>query len=117
MFREHIYTPDFVVQFSPSAQPALAREFKTPLSSASQPSVSAYLDVKGQFALHDGGRSFSINQKWTWQKFGVYVCKVVPKMFCRKFGVAAASMKSALTGKIRKMFVGYPSIARAFGLN
>ena len=68
------------------------------------------------FVSRDGGRSFSINQKWTWQKFGVYVCKVVPKLFCRKFGVAAKSMQSTLTGKIRKMFAGYPSIARAFGL-
>ena len=82
-----------------------------------RPAVSAYLDVKGQFAQHDGGRSFSLNQKWTWQKFGVYICKVVPKAFCKKFGVAAASMKSKLTGKARKMYVGYQSIKRAFGLD
>jgi len=81
-----------------------------------QSCVSVYLDVKGQFALHDGGRAFSLNQKWTWQKFGIYVCKVVPKVFCRKFGVALASMKSRLTGKARKIFIGYPSIKRAFGL-
>lgn len=79
-------------------------------------SVYAYLDVKGQFAQHDGGRAFSLNQKWTWQKFGVYVCKVVPKLFCKKFGVAAASMKSKLTGKVRKMFIGYKSIKHAFGM-
>lgn len=61
MFREHIYTPDFVVSFDPRAWPALSREFKVQLSDANLPSVSAYLDVKGQFAQHDGGRSFSLN--------------------------------------------------------
>ena len=116
LFREHIYTPDFIVQFDPAAQHALAKEFKLPLSAMHQQQVSVYLDVKGQFAQHDGGRSFSLNQKWTWQKFGVYVCKVVPKLFCKKFGVAAASMKSRLTGKARKMFAGYCSIKKAFGL-
>ena len=116
LFREHIYTPDFIIQFDPRIQPALTKEFKVPLSVANQPSVSVYLDVKGQFAQHDGGRSFSLNQKWTWQKYGVYVCKVVPKLFCKKFGVAAASMKSKLTGKIRKMFIGYQSIKKAFGI-
>lgn len=78
-----------------------------PLSAAQTGQVSAYIDVKGQFAQHDGGRAFSLNQKWTWQKFGIYVSKVVPKLFCKKFGVAAASMKSNVTGKIRKMFIGY----------
>jgi hypothetical protein len=107
LFREHVYTPDFIVQFDPQAWPQLAKEFKVPLSASRLPSVSAYLDVKGTFAQHDGGRAFSLNQKWTWQKFGVYVSKVVPKAFCRKFGVAAASMKSRLTGKVRKMFIGY----------
>lgn len=117
LFREHIYTPDFIVQFDPRIQPTLTKEFKVPLSAANQPSVSVYLDVKGQFTQHDGGRSFSLNQKWTWQKYGVYVCKVVPKLFCKKFGVATASMKSKLTGKIRKMFIGYQSIKKAFDID
>ena len=78
--------------------------------------VSAYIDIKGTFARHDSGRSFSINQKWTWQKFGIFVSKVVPKIFCKKFGVAVASMKSRLTNKTRKMYMGYQSIKRAFGL-
>ena len=116
LFREHIYTPDFIVQFNPVNYPLLAKEFKIPLSASNLSSVNAYIDVKGTFAKHDSGRSFSMNQKWTWQKFGIFVSKIVPKVFCKKFGVATASMKSQLTKKARKMYIGYQSIKRAFNL-
>jgi len=34
MFREHIYTPDFIIWFDPVRQQGLAKEFKIPLSAA-----------------------------------------------------------------------------------
>ena len=69
--------------------------------------VDAYIDVKGTFAKSDGGRSFSINQKWTYNKHGIYVYKLVPKDFFKLFGVPEACKLTAKTKKPRKMYLGY----------
>lgn len=84
LFREHVYTADWVVAFDPSKQLDLARELKVPSEKLSCGECSAWIDCKGQFNAAE--RAFSYNQKWTWQKYGIYVYKLVPKKFFAKFG-------------------------------
>jgi len=36
------------------------------------------VDVKGSYSQNDAWRRFSIDQKWVYQKFGVYVNKIIP---------------------------------------
>lgn len=66
------------------------------------------------FAKNDGGRSFSINQKWMYQRYKLYVYKLVPKKFFSKFGCPKASFYTAKTKKARKNFVGCKSIEQVF---
>lgn len=116
LFRDHIYSPDFCFMIDPNRNLDISKEFKIQQNDLSASQLSVYVDVKGTFAGHDGGRSFSLNQKWTWQKFGVYVYKLVPKIFFSKFGCPANSFKSKKTNKPRKMFLGMHTIAEKFGL-
>ena len=39
---------------------------------------SAWIDVKGTYSLHNDAVKFSLLQKWMFQKFGVYVNKIIP---------------------------------------
>ena len=114
LFREHIYTADFCIMFSPSAQLILAKEFKVPYSSLSCNECSAYVDCKGTFNTQ--ARSFGYNQKWTWQLFKTYIYKLVPKDFFKLFGVPQKSRLTEKTRKPRKMFLGFKSISETFGL-
>ena len=114
LFRDHVYSPDFLVSFDPNAQKQLAREFRVRQSDLSAPEVSAWIDTKGLFNMN--GRSFSTDRKWVWQKFKVYICEVVPKKFSQKFGVAVKSFYTRKTGKSRKMYAGCKTIAEALGL-
>ena len=41
-------------------------------------SFFSVIDVKGTFNQNDAYRRFSIEQKWVWQKFGIYVQKIIP---------------------------------------
>lgn len=116
LLREHVYSPDFMVQFNPRASQLLCKQFKVPYESMNLESFQAYVDVKGTYQKSDGGRSFSINQKWMYQMHGIYVLKVVPKDFFAICGCPDACRMTKKTNKPRKMFIGFKSIKEAFNI-
>lgn len=78
LFHPHEYTPDFKFFITDK----LSHVFVSPQFSGSQ----VVIDVKGSFNMYGDPKQFSINQKWTFDKFGVYVEKIVPeKLFKRSF--------------------------------
>ena len=110
LFREHEYTPDFYIVID-KKYINLCDELRV-----SDPNNDSgyYIDVKGTFQRSDGGRSFSLNQKWMYDKFKIYVHKIIPKEFFKKFGVPKKSCFTQKTNKPRKMFTGYPSMDSIF---
>ncbi len=77
LFRPHIYTPDFYFQ----AAGKLIKYFVNPCYFESK---GVYVDVKGIFNKYGDQKQFSINQKWVYQKFGIYIEKVVPEKLFKK---------------------------------
>lgn len=112
LFREHAYTADWVVDFIPSAQLELAKEFKVPYSELSNTHCSVFIDSKGAFNITE--RAFGYNQKWVWQKFKTFIYKLVPKKFFAKFGVPEACVTTKKTKKPRKMFQGFKLLKDLF---
>ena len=110
MFRDHVYSPDFMVEFDPARQKDLAKELKVPQCLLSAGVCSCWIDTKGEF--NPNKRSFQTDRKWVWQKFGVYVAEIVPKKFFAKFGVPLKSFYSKKTKSRRKMFAGMKSIGQ-----
>lgn len=109
-----MYSPDFLITFDPNRYTELAKEFKVHKSALSSNECSVWIDTKG--AYNPNARSFSTDRKWIWQKFGIYICEVVPKKFCQKFGCALKSFYQSKTNKVRKIFAGCKSICESFGL-
>lgn len=62
LFREHVYTADWCVEFTPSACIPLAKELKLPHEAMSSDNWKSYIDSKGAFNVNE--RAFSYNQKW-----------------------------------------------------
>ena len=59
-------------------------------------------------------------QKWVYDKFGVYVHKVVPVKFFDKFGVPAEAQFTPKTNKPRRIYYGkrlLSSVAKKFSSN
>lgn len=67
LFRDHVYTPDFMIEFNPAKNKLLAREFKLTDKESMLESFQVLVDVKGTFNKTE--RAFGLNQKWCWQKF------------------------------------------------
>ena len=112
LFQEHKYTADWVLEFTPGKFKDLAKEFKVPFDQLSCQNYKVYLDSKGTFNKTE--RSFGYNQKWLYQRFKVYVYKLVPKKFFAKFGLPVACQLTQKTKKPRTMFKGFLSIKEIF---
>ena len=112
LFQEHKYTADWVLEFTPGKFKDLAKEFKVPFDQLSCQNYKVYLDSKGTFNRTE--RSFGYNQKWLYQRFKVYVYKLVPKRFFAKFGLPDACQLTQKTKKPRTMFKGFLSIKEIF---
>lgn len=117
LFREHIYTADFIIWIDKDKYPALADEFRIFARNASneaEQSYAYYIDVKGGFMSNGSARSFPINQKWVYDKYGVYVHKIVPKDFFKKFGITEDLRLTRKTKKPSKKYEGYKLISEVF---
>lgn len=118
LLREHAYSPDFYVLADCKKFPELAEAFKKGTETPDFYVKKFWIDVKGAFARNDGGRSFSINQKWLYEARLIYVYKLVPKDFFLKFGLPKECQLTAKTHVASKKYPKdrYKSIDEAFGL-
>ena len=103
LFREHSYQADFLIGWNQKAEQIFFFDIEggNPLKCIfldpyNYPFMSYYreyntehrsiVDVKGTFNQNDAWRRFSIEQKWVWQKFEMYVQKIIPiKLFKSTF--------------------------------
>ncbi len=103
--REHVYTADFKIDFSDAwVEFRKANGIKV-FDKFDEKTV--YVDVKGGFNRFGGDREFSVNQKWTFSKFGVYVWKIKPfDFFHKKTWLPKKAICTRKTGKVRAKYAG-----------
>jgi hypothetical protein len=77
--KAHIYTPDFAVKFTDKFYKMYIpmNWFKVFKNIDIKPN-EMIIDIKGTFSRNGGDRVFSINQKWVYQKYGIYIHKIIP---------------------------------------
>ena len=78
LFHPHSYTPDFYFELTTDA---LDNVFVNPHLTGK---VGVVVDVKGTFNKYGDPKQFSINQKWIYQKYGIYVHKIIPVKLFKK---------------------------------
>ena len=102
LLRPHWYQADFKVAFSKS----FLESFKTKLYSTGE---YYWIDIKGQYAnaRNSSAVTFPINQKWVYEKYNVFVNKVVPERFFKHTWVPNG-VRVGKRGKVLKKWVNYP---------
>lgn len=105
LFHPHKYTPDFSFSLAPDA---LTGVFECQLLGLYMPEV--IIDVKGNFNRFGDPKQFSINQRWMWVKFGIYVEKIVPEKLFKKTWVPEVCRLTPKQRKPVKKYVGVPTI-------
>jgi hypothetical protein len=99
LLHPHEYTPDFRLTISKNIFPLYSN------------CLEFFVDVKGSFQQNDGARSFSINQKWVYDKYGVYINKVIPEKFFNLTFVPD-NVKIGKSGKLLKRYSQCPTITQ-----
>ena len=103
LFHPHKYTPDFVFVWHGLVSPFVTLQNTT------------WADVKGTFNQHGDPKQFSINQKWMYQKFGIYVNKVVPVKLFQKTWVPEICRYTPKQNKTVKKYAGVGTVEDYLG--
>jgi len=91
---DHIYTPDFVVEFN--------NVFINKAGLYHTDGI-AHIEIKGNYDFNNMTRLFKINQKWVYAKYGVLVNLLkVPTIFTKTF-TPARYLLTDKSGKPRKL--------------
>lgn len=95
LMKGHNYQADFLIRWNNKAKNIFFGKDNT-VNMIAYPFMAEYnsfhnyyrsiVDVKGTFNQNDAWRRFSIDQKWVWQRYKIYVQKVIPiKLFKSTF--------------------------------
>ena len=91
LLEDHVYTPEFIIGwttkgcdlFTDVFTQFVPKKFKKPFISQGS---STWIEVKPGFDQNNMTRLFKINQKWMWQRYGLFVNLVQPhKLFEETF--------------------------------
>ena len=115
LMQNHIYTCDFKIWFSLDFVKILSKIFKIDRNQVCEKNktILVYTDIKGSFNRFGGDRLFSIHQKLVYDKYNIYVEKIVPKTFFKKAGIAKNCLKTP-SGRVSKIYASYNFIDKMF---
>ena len=116
LLADHVYTADFRIVFNKFYGEKLSEYFKIPIEAIdAKGDAVVFVDVKGGFNRFAGDRNFSIHQKMMWDKYKIYVQKIVPEDLFKKLGTPEAAKYTIKTKKpTAKYAVGSKSVKEAF---
>jgi hypothetical protein len=98
----HVYTTDFefIINHTPLLKHIIKTENKT----------KVYVDTKGTFLNRGAEQEFSMNRKWMFQKYGIYVNKIVPKDLFGNTWVPESWRMTPKTNKPVKSFLRFKTL-------
>ena len=103
----HEYTADYKLRLTDRGRAYLLK-FNM-LHHFQEPNI--YIDVKGAFSMYNDAKPFSINQKWVYDKYGVFIYKAVPRVWFKKTWVPTLARRTVKTGKLRDCYLGFKTIS------
>lgn len=104
---KHIYTADFLIKWAEHSRCIFFNSFSDRVNAKKIPFVAdenrvSIVEIKADFSKFGMIREFSINQKWMFQKYGIYVNKIIVSNKNGLFKNTFTPEKFLLTDKSRK---------------
>ena len=107
LLKSHIYTPDFSVCFTSKFLELHIAYGWSKIFKIVNIDKENIIDIKGTFNQNSGDRIFSINQKWIYQIYKVYVHKIIPE---KLFSVTWCPQKCRLTAVKKQVIEKYKDL-------
>ena len=123
LLQEHVYTPDFKVTWDKDAYGIFFKDKEAVLNNNDcyfwaetcfvENVWDSYLEVKPTFDRNNMIRLFSINQKWLYHEYGLYVQKIIPvKLFMDTF--TPQRYRQTDMGKQGRKLLYYPKTLKGY---
>lgn len=101
-----VYTPDF----SFIIEHHKIHDLNYLVENGDYPEKYMVVDVKGTFSQNGDGKQFSTKQKWCYDKYGVYIQKIIPEKLFKVSWVPEIARFTPKTLKPVKKYVGFKTI-------
>lgn len=102
LLRQHVYTTDYKVKFNPSVMEQnkeLRKIFRHTLDQEYQ-----YIDIKGGYNIWNNHSQFSINRKWVYQVYKIFVYMIQVEKLFKETWVPEQCRWTPKTKKLRKKY-------------
>lgn len=106
----HVYTPDYTIELD-----SLFKTLKLPIPEPLYDYKEIYIDVKGNFSRHGDQVAFPINQKWVYDKYGIYILKVIPDDWFVDTWVPTDSRLTDKTKVVQSKYINVKTINQYLG--
>lgn len=100
LFHPHEYTADFKLTLTEKGKEFLHDKGLYHTMNLNE----MFVDVKGGFNIYNDDKPFSINQKWVFEKYGIFIHKVIPKKWFAKTWVPEVARRSPKKGIVRECY-------------
>lgn len=97
--RQHVYTADYKISFDKDMFEKVKHIFKF-----DNGGHEIYVDIKGGFNLYNNHTQFSINRKWVYSKYFIYVYKIQVDSLFEKTFVPQGCRYTDKTKKLRQKY-------------
>jgi hypothetical protein len=98
LMQDCCYTPDFSFIATPDLQRIDHRLF-------SPDNREYWIDVKGKYSIYNDEAKFSIIQKLTWEKHGIFCNKVIPEKFFERTFVPRLATRTPVKKDLKSCYV------------
>lgn len=115
LLRAHIYTADFKMLFNADFGEQLANTFTIAEHNIKPDGIEVWLDIKGSWNRYGGDRLMSIHQKLVYDKYQIFIEKLVPRTAFITLGLPKACRYTP-TGRTSKIYTSYNFIDKVFNL-
>lgn len=101
LLHQHSYTPDFRFIIKDKLLYAFFKKIS---------GLYTYVDTKGTWSNRGSAQEFSINQKWVYEKYGVFINKIIPSKLFKKTWVPELCRLTPKKRQPKKEFINCISI-------
>jgi len=101
----HVYTPDFYIRWLHNADDIFLSKIKGSgvFWAATPVLIDSFIEIKPTFSRYNMARVFSLNQKWMYNKYGIYVQLIKPFKLFKDTFTPVRFLTTDKSGQARKL--------------
>jgi hypothetical protein len=107
LLQPHKYTADFKVQFTKQFYNWFKKDINLKNIALLNNFNEVYIDIKGGFNAYQSHSNFSVERKWVWNKYNIYIDRIMPDKLFKQTWVPEYCRFTPKLKQLRKKYKDY----------